>query len=486
MSDIPPPEIINGDPGKSLPFDLIENILSRLPVKTLKRFRAVERSWCHLIDSERFARIHLHFSLTSNSNRNLISCLLGFYWMSVDSLDEGQSIEPGFEYDDKDIHAISNSCNGLVVVTREPEPPILWNPFSREHKVLPKCPLDFTPDPSISCKPTYGFGYDSRNDDYKVVKVMLDEEWIYSLKFDCWRRTDGTSYDRGKWAVHVNGALHTIVRAETNSMKIMGFSVVTERDYEVATPEGIDMIMKGLVYVCLDVLDECLALVCNYGSKLVIWVMEEYGVKESWTPLIPFPLEGLGAEGVRRTGCGTADGVVRPLAYSKERDKVMLNCGGKWLALCGLRTKSVEKVAMPFVFWPQLCVETLISPNGWARGKSSAQKQNKDDVLDVLSSYKSSFSVLNELSAQIKIESSGSELTSRVSFWKVPLTAAYKNRCRSMYLAYRALCRVSRRRTDVNRRERTECVGAADPDSPMPPAPAQPGAGSPISARKPV
>ncbi|GFP98809.1 F-box protein cpr30 [Phtheirospermum japonicum] len=376
MSGMPPPEIINGLPGKPLPFELVENILSRLPVKSLKRFRAVEKSWRHLIDSERFAKIHLHRSLTSKSNRNLFSGLLGFHWISVDSLDKEHSMNPGFEYDDKFIGAISNSCNGLVVVGREPDPPILWNPFSREYKVLPKCPLDFQADSSFSCKTTYGFGYDSINDDYKVVKVMLymkpffklSEEWIYSLKSNSWRRTNGSDYDRGHWSHHVNGLLHIIVHTGPGleSMKIMGFSVETEEDYEVMKPVGPGIDTKGLIRVCLSVLDGCLALVCDYASEVVVWVMVEYRVQKSWTPLFTYPVE----EGE----------FVRPLAYSKESDKIVLNCSCTRFTVCGVKKRtSVENFAMPCLFWPRLCVESLISPNGWAVvGKSPTEKQIKD------------------------------------------------------------------------------------------------------------
>ncbi|KAL6570088.1 hypothetical protein OROMI_014602 [Orobanche minor] len=385
MSDIPS-EITNDIlihlPDKfmlsNLPSEILENILSRLPVKTLKRFRAVEKSWCYLIDSGRFAKMHLHRSFISSSLLNLISGFLGFYWMGLDSLDQAQAIKPEFVYDHKFCHPISNSCNGLVVVMREPEPPVLWNPFSREYKFLPKCPLDFSADSSFSCKTTYGFGYDSRNDDYKVVKVMsfeklsswmLSEEWIYSLKSNCWRRTKGTYYDRGHWPTHVNGALHALIRTgldhSTSKIKIMGFSVESEKDYEVMMPE-IDR--KDLIHVSLELFDGCLALVCSYTFGVVIWVMEEYGVKVSWTALLSFPRE--------------PHGFVCPLVYSKERDKILLNCSGQTLIFYGLRTTSVENFTMPFGFSPGLCVETLISPNEWDKRstgeKSSAEEHHKN------------------------------------------------------------------------------------------------------------
>ncbi|GER33013.1 F-box family protein [Striga asiatica] len=389
MSDIPPeamtdvptqlPELLS---PWTLPFDLAEVILIRLPVKTLKRFRGVESSWRALIDSEKFAKAHLKHSLTSNSNRNIISGVLGFQWMGLDSLDGARSIELEYEYDKRHMHAVSNSINGLFVVTREPEPPILWNPFAREHKVLPKCPIDFPLNfPLVSscyCDITHGFGYDSENDDYKLVKVMwfrnrdawlASEEWIYSLKLNSWRRTMGTFY-RGPWPTHVEGVLHALVRTGwgpgLSDTKIMGFNIVSERDREVAMPKADE---KGLVHLKLDLFDgRLLALFCTYASDVVVWVMEEYGVKESWVPLITTRIE--------------KDGFIWPIAYTKNFDKILVNCSGRSLALFGVRSPSVEHFALPSGVWNKLCVETLISPQGWNRKDSKEESSTKDHIED--------------------------------------------------------------------------------------------------------
>ncbi|CAA0812112.1 Unknown protein [Striga hermonthica] len=389
MSDVPPqamtdvptqlPELLR---PWSLPFDLAECVLIRLPVKTLKRFRGVEKSWRALIDSEKFAKAHLKQSLASNSNRNIISGVFGFQWMGLDSLDGARSIELECEYDKRGVHAVSNSINGLFVVTREPEPPILWNPFAREYKVLPKCPVDFSLESSCYCETTHGFGYDSENDDYKLVKVMwfgnrnvwlLSEEWIYSLKSNSWRRTVGTFY-RGHWPTHFEGVLHTLVRTGwgpgLSDTKIMGFSIVSETEHEVAMPKADE---KGLVHLKLDLFDgRLLALFCTYASTYasdaVVWVMEEYGVKESWVPLITMRIE--------------KNGFIWPIAYTKDFDKILVNCSGRALVLFGVRRHSVQQIALPYGVWNKLCVETLISPQGWYKKDSREESSTKDHIED--------------------------------------------------------------------------------------------------------
>lgn len=349
----------------ALPFELIEDILRRLPVRTLKRFRAVAKPWCHLIDSESFVKLHFRQSLISNSNRNLVAGGLGVYSIDVDSPDKAHPIKQPFYYKSSD--AISNSCNGIVLVMSEP--PVLWNPYSRDYKILPKCSVD-QPD-QLACFPktTYGFGYDSRNDDYKVIRVvefrselsyalMSSDARIYSPKSNCWRKIESFPYQlpflRGHWRVHVNGALHTLVETDhIFTVTIMAFSVESEKHYEVMMPPGIKM--RG-VNPSLDVIDGCLALVCAHRSRVVIWLMKEYGVEKSWTRLFsicPPEIE--------------PDDFVKPLVYSREGDRILLNCSDKRLVWYDYSKRSVENVTvdgLPFVFYAEPCVETLISPNG--------------------------------------------------------------------------------------------------------------------------
>lgn len=362
----------------TLPFELIEDILRRLPVKTLKRFRAVAKSWCYLIDSGNFVKLHLRQSLISKSHCNLIIGGLGVYSIDLDSLDKAHIIKAPFYY--KSVDAISNSCNGMVLVMSEP--PVLWNPFSRDYKVLPECSVDYPTGLESYSKTTYGFGYDSKNDDYKVVRIvefrseithawMYSETRIYSLKRNSWRRIEPFPYPlpflRGHWRVHVNGALHTLVAdADIFAARIMAFSVESENHYEVMMPPGIQT--RG-VDLNLDVIDGSLSLVCAQRSRVVIWVMKEYGLKESWNKLLSIspPAIELGD-------------FVKPLVYSREGDRILLNCSDKRLVWYDLRKRIVEDVSvdgMPFVFYAEACVETLISPSGPGTVKKEGQEKNK-------------------------------------------------------------------------------------------------------------
>lgn len=270
------------------------------------------------------------------------------------------------------------------------EPPVMWNPFSMDYKVLPESGADYPAEPDAYSRTTFGFGYDSANDDYKVVRIvefrnerthiwMRSEAMIYGLQSNQWRRIGRFPYPlpflRGHWRVHVRGALHTLVAGHDSpfAVKIMAFSLETEAHYEVAMPSGIQI--RG-VDLSLDVIDGYLSLVCAYKSRVVIWVMKEYGVKESWTKLLSISPPAV-----------EPGDFVKPLVYSREGDRILLNCSDKTLIWYDLSKRTVESLlvdGMPFVFYAEPCIETLVSPNGsipvekLGQGKRKAKKTVKN------------------------------------------------------------------------------------------------------------
>ncbi|KAI8561476.1 hypothetical protein RHMOL_Rhmol04G0342900 [Rhododendron molle] len=55
-----------------LPHEVVYDILSRLPVKPLCRFKSVSKPWLALITDSNFIKSHLHQSMKSNTNQKLI------------------------------------------------------------------------------------------------------------------------------------------------------------------------------------------------------------------------------------------------------------------------------------------------------------------------------------------------------------------------------------------------------------------------------
>ncbi|KAK8654652.1 hypothetical protein V6N13_107259 [Hibiscus sabdariffa] len=117
-------------------------------------------------------------------------------------------------------------CNGILCLHDVDDKVALWNPSTREFKILPQSSIQCPPSANIDfgCS---GFGYDSQTDDYKVVRFAAiyfgghDEHYngyvefdrnekveLYSLRSDSWKEIsypEVTAYDPLLFNTYVNG-----------------------------------------------------------------------------------------------------------------------------------------------------------------------------------------------------------------------------------------------------------------------------------------
>ncbi|XVF04731.1 hypothetical protein REPUB_Repub05bG0110400 [Reevesia pubescens] len=130
----------------SFPQDLITEILSRLGVEDLLRFRCVSKLWCSLIDSHDFIKLHLSHSLKTKTHRSLIlqdrhSSYL--YSLDLDSLKTSRKLHHPLDQNDEGTTSkILGSCNGLLALSQsdyfeEDLRITLWNPSTRKSQTLP-------------------------------------------------------------------------------------------------------------------------------------------------------------------------------------------------------------------------------------------------------------------------------------------------------------------------------------------------------------
>ncbi|KNA07219.1 hypothetical protein SOVF_173860 [Spinacia oleracea] len=164
-----------------LPTDLVTSILTRLPTKSLIRFKSVSKAWNSLISTPDFVGLHLAHSLSSdhrllivNYGGHLESTPLVFgsdFGGAVTSRFDLPTSFSGFEV------SICGCCNGIVaLVCRNVDDPrlfkfVLWNPSSNTHFVLPPIPVD-SDLTSEFMGVSFGFGYDCGSDDYKIVRIV--------------------------------------------------------------------------------------------------------------------------------------------------------------------------------------------------------------------------------------------------------------------------------------------------------------------------
>ncbi|KAK4283593.1 hypothetical protein QN277_000528 [Acacia crassicarpa] len=290
-----------------LPDELIEEILSRLPVKSLLRFRCVCKRWNSLISDPYFVRKHLRLSTQSPNfthHRIILSCTtaeFNFKSCHVNSLFNNPStISEDLHYPVKNKFrhdGIIGSCHGLLCFAIKAESVLLWNPSIRVSKKSPPLGNNWRP----GCYTAFGFGYDHVTDDYKVVAVFCDANVyfnetkvkIYSMASNSWRKIQDfpfgvTPYQNsGKF---VSGSLNWAANyssGPTSLWVIVSLDLHSETYREVHPPEYEK---EECSTPTLGVLKGCLCM--NYDHKkthFVVWLMKDYGVRESWMKLVSIP-----------------------------------------------------------------------------------------------------------------------------------------------------------------------------------------------------
>ncbi|XP_059309752.1 F-box/kelch-repeat protein At3g06240-like [Lycium ferocissimum] len=260
----------------TLPSELITEILLRLPVKVLLQFRSVSKYWLALISSPEFVKSYLSQSVNNKDytyHRLMLSSIRPKKKIKVCSIlsllyDESVMEASDLDCPLKDHYVIVGSVNELICLTIGGEEFLLWNPSIRKFKkVTAKDAPKFGPK-------VYGFGYDELHDDYKLLRIYTIindvKVEIHSLKNDSWRRIDNFQGGHIQFGLAklINGKLHWVTTGGhpwCNDGDIISIDLADEKWGKL----GND-----------------LSMIRNYKRTHVdVWVMKEYGVKESWAKI---------------------------------------------------------------------------------------------------------------------------------------------------------------------------------------------------------
>ncbi|XLU58994.1 hypothetical protein S245_053642 [Arachis hypogaea] len=313
-----------------IPNDLALEILVKLPVKSLKRFSCVRKSWLNLLENPDFKNMYYENlkSKTAHSSSLLLWRLFYQRGINIDS-ENNVHLLSGERYENMVtlvFPTLSESygpgevlecVNGIICHYTRPCPDViigLWNPKTDERKIIPPGITDDEPgyDRHVS---VHGFGYDDVNDDYKVIQCVyyiydpmeLEEPaltiWqIYSLKSNCWKKLDlemtkKENVDKASIA-YLNGVCHWWgSQFATNGLEeqvLVSFNLSTETFRTTSIvwlQENDDSLIRTLV-----VLNESVTLISSFAqyNRIEISLLGEVGVKESWVKLFtlgPFPSE---------------------------------------------------------------------------------------------------------------------------------------------------------------------------------------------------
>ncbi|KAF3972203.1 hypothetical protein CMV_004280 [Castanea mollissima] len=198
---------------KYLPEEILTNILLRLPVKSLIRFRLVCKSWFTFLHKPNFIATHLNYSSANNCHHLLVHTQAENHAISLLSNKTLNLIDsPRTPKVEREV--IVGSCNGLVCLSRDSEI-VLWNPATKEHKVLPTpCISTEFFNPLI----TWSIGFGFHVEDYKVVR-MVNTNYLLSGKIT--PKVEVYSTSSGSWRV-INAIIPCYVEQRRCSVVLKG------------------------------------------------------------------------------------------------------------------------------------------------------------------------------------------------------------------------------------------------------------------------
>ncbi|XP_058787910.1 F-box/kelch-repeat protein At3g23880-like [Vicia villosa] len=284
-----------------LPFDVISEILGRLSVKSLLQFRCVSKSWKSLISDPQFAKKHLNLSTTRRLLRVSYDSpshrfILNSYSLQSVFTDTNYNLTrfqfPLDVISERYSHHLVGSCDGILCVANYRISPdykrfvVLWNPSIRKYKELPhfENPAELY---RLRLRMTYGFGYDHVSHDYKLLVLYscLTEHTtrakVYTLKTDSWRTIQPFPSDFGTLPDYPQGRYGKYVSSTVNWMTcqrwIVSFDLVNESYRKILPPRQ----QREPIYLGLSVLRDWLCIISDHD----VWVMKEYGIRDSWTKL---------------------------------------------------------------------------------------------------------------------------------------------------------------------------------------------------------
>ncbi|XP_027352711.1 F-box/kelch-repeat protein At3g23880-like [Abrus precatorius] len=304
---MPPVNSLHAPPVPTLPFELIIEILRWIPVKFIMQLRCVCKSWKSLISDPEFAKKHLResptvtnlvLSFVAKRSRefSLQACPLPsvFDDVTVNATQLRYPLETRRRFD-----LIVASCDGVICFATDQSYALLWNPSIGKFKKLPS----LENQRREGSYTIYGFGYDRFTDSYKVVAIFCYEcdsggafyetqVKVLTLGTDAWRRIQefppGVPFDEsGKF---VSGTINWLASTNSSSLwVIVSLDLGKETYQELLQPDygGV-----AVVTLTLGVLRDCLCILSHCDTFSDVWLMKEYGNKDSWNKLFSVPYMG--------------------------------------------------------------------------------------------------------------------------------------------------------------------------------------------------
>ncbi|MCD7455527.1 hypothetical protein HAX54_028553 [Datura stramonium] len=298
-----------------LPGDIVIEILLRLPVKSLSRFKSLSKPFCCFINNPNFISKHVAETGRGKALDNLL--IMGRHHKTLEValrlinsiITKPRSVALAPLHFDvpfgltSEKTRIVGSANGLVclnLINHNGVAIVIWNPAIKTFKPVPK-----SPNVSTLGKLTVtdlGFGYHPGNEDYMVVRLLnvatfrrKYEVEVYTLSTNSWRKIACDErvllVIRPFWKpmapgmIVVRGVAYWVgveVRNEEMCSVVVSFEMNSEELNFILPPieqHGIVVDLKEAITLRLFNLNESLALIYSTNlEKVDIWMNNGFDI----------------------------------------------------------------------------------------------------------------------------------------------------------------------------------------------------------------
>ncbi|KAH9711021.1 F-box/kelch-repeat protein [Citrus sinensis] len=294
--------------------DLVVEILSRLPVKSVMRFRSAGKSLYNLVKDPNFIYKHLNrddnmrlmVRITYENDdvtdplNDLITCFFVLPDKTLTDL-HFQDLEPEM----KD-HNPLGPCDGTLCFF-DNRNVNLWNVSMNEYRVIPKHRAHLPCDTSIYCR-NFGLGLDPKTNDFKLVLILtLNDDKrlsvhdfspvsVYNFSTNTWRDAEGL-FQMGHYYrynsidnVYLNGFCYWMESGhDSYNAIILSFSMSDEVFQEIKgpnVPQITTYYESEMTYWRIGLYNGCLSVLYSeeLGHSFGLWMMKG----GSWTKHLTF------------------------------------------------------------------------------------------------------------------------------------------------------------------------------------------------------
>ncbi|XP_058214524.1 F-box/kelch-repeat protein At3g23880-like [Rhododendron vialii] len=310
-----------------LPLEITIEILSRLPVKSLLRFKSVCKTWYDLIETPDFISKHLQTHSTLNSTSLLVTNYnreTETHQMSLLSNDglHNRPINLDFPFLNGRINKYTTGmgyfyivgiCNGLVCISFSPYvyPLILCNPSTRQLREIANSKLL----DEMDCygyervkRVTFGFGFHPSANDYKLIRIVryfsCFEEAVtlvdlYVMSTNTWTKIDanklsvlfGEINDWGEYDIIVGSTASAVLNGvfywsalviSTDEVIVMSFDMGDEVFRKIRTPVPLNRCFDEDIWRFVCSMDEKIWQFTELKDKLALVILSDETYLDVW------------------------------------------------------------------------------------------------------------------------------------------------------------------------------------------------------------